>query len=171
MAVRSIRNILTPSFSPFPSPSRKNSRQLRKKKMMRQSTESLPHIPDLDVSPESDTSPNDGRLTPEGPTDNWAGKRDVPFEDPVSVYAFIKSNRDMSRMDSVPWEIDHHWEGDRHSSHTHSEVTVPSPASERSRSYSEGDAIGSHSNPIVPAPPMTLQQIVEETLEYKRQVT
>lgn len=69
------------------------------------------------------------------------------FEDPVSVYAFTRSDVDLKRMESVPWDMDHQWNGDEHS-HTHLEVRAVRKPGSRLRSRSEGEPASLHSIPL-----------------------
>lgn len=161
MAVRYVKEILTPSLSPFPSP---RSGRRKKKNKKQGSTASLPHIHIVDEG--TDPTGQSGE-TPSGPSGNGTADSIARFEDPVSVYAFIHSSKEIRRMESVPWDMYHHWEGDDHS-HTHLEAVQASPRVERSRSYSEGESAGFHSAPVLQ--PTLMQQIVEDS-EGKGQVT
>lgn len=152
MAVRYVKEILTPSLSPFPSP---RSGRRRKKNKKQGSTASLPHIHIVDEG--TDPTGQSGEI-PGDPSGNRTADTTARFEDPVSVYAFIHSSKEMRRMESVPWDMYHHWEGAEHS-HTHVE---------RSRSYSEGESVGIRSAPVLQ--PTLMQQIVEDS-EGKGQVT
>ena len=156
MAIRYIRDILTPSISPSPSPRHHRQPKKKKKRRGRGSTESLPHLQNWDEG-----------TTPVGPSGNGMHNSTAPFEDPVSVYAFTRSNRDIKRMESVPWDMHHRWEGDKHS-HAHLEAIEASTNTERSRSYSEGESAGPHSIPVMQS--MLMQQIAED-LEDKGRVT
>ena len=77
-----------------------------------------------------------------------AGESGVHFEDPVSMHAFIRSDRDVKRMESLPWDMHHHWNGDTHS-HTHQEAREVSGKQDRLRSYSEGESPKLHSIPVL----------------------
>ena len=76
----------------------------------------------------------------------------VRFEDPISIYAFTEGASERriqyGRMESVPWDIHHRWDGDRHN-HTHLKALEVSSKNERTRSYSEGDSASLHSISVV----------------------
>ena len=158
MAVHYIREILTPDSS---SPSI-TSRQKKgvKKKGDSESIESLPQ--ELDNQSERES----GGIRV-GPSGNGTRNIAAPFEDPVSVYAFIRSSGEMSRQESLPWDMAHRWNGDKHS-HAHLEAIEVGAETERVRSYSEGETASPHSIPVVKS--TLLQQIAEDS-EDKGQVT
>ena len=167
MAISCIRDLLAPSLPPSPSP--QSTRRLKKsKKRGKGSTSSLPPIQFLDSNAENS---GEGEAAPyEASSGNGTTDTTARFEDPVSVYAFIhsSSSRDMMRMESVPWDMHHHWDGDEEHSHTHCEAMEPSPRTERLRSYSEGESASLHSVPVVQ--PTLMHQILEDS-EDKHQVT
>ena len=74
----------------------------------------------------------------------------VHFEEPVSLYAFTRSRNDLLRLDSVPWDLDHHWSGDNHG-HTHQEVRQgevnTASVGRRVRSGSDGTQVVFYSIP------------------------
>jgi hypothetical protein len=159
LAVHYIRNILTPPLPPSPSPA--HSRRARRRGRGRVEKGSA------DSFPSHGSAWADEAEGQDGPLGNGILDRSVPFEDAVSVSAFMRTNKDLKRLESVPWDMYHCWDGDKHS-HTHLEAVEATTQAERSRSYSEGESAGLHSIPVLQ--PTLIQRIAEE-LEDKGQVT
>jgi hypothetical protein len=84
----------------------------------------------------------------DGELDDDIDKSGVHFEDPVSMHVFTRNSRDVKRLESLPWDMDHHWSGDTHS-HTHLEAREVNKSGDRLRSRSEGDSAELHSIPVV----------------------
>ena len=138
MAVYYIRNILTPP-SPRPSPSHLPQKH---------SSQQTPTSHDGNERGREDEEALNGESTDTAPIQSSGAH----FEDPVSVYAFTRSNKDLLRLDSVPWDMDHHWNGDEHC-HAHLAAREPDAAcmetGKRRRSYSEGAQVTFHSIPQI----------------------
>lgn len=120
MAVKYIRNILTPPPPPpLPHPHKKHS-SLRKV---------------------GDRAQNGEVIDDHGREDALGlSHSGVHYEDPVAVHTFTRGQRVVKRIDSVPWDMNHHWNGDDHG-HAHQEVGQVNTSAEgsgRGRSHSDG---------------------------------
>ena len=160
MAVRFIHDILTPPSPSSPSPS-----PLHHHHEQHTSQPSRHRRGVGDNGSHKETFPRGQGVEGGNESEVWSGRSGngtdnsrVPFEDPVSVYAFTRSNLDMKRMESVPWDVDHRWNGDGHN-HTHLEAREVSANTERLRSYSEGESASPHSIPVAQPPLQTVEDV------------
>ena len=139
MAICNIRDILTPP-TPTPSPlSHCHGNTQPRQGLVSGKTRNR-------RGREEDGEDQNGIIR-DGQLGNGADVSGAHFEDPVSLYAFTRSNMDTKRMESVPWDVDHHWNGDMHS-HTHLEAREVSASTGRARSYSEGESASLGSIPV-----------------------
>lgn len=144
MAVRSVRDILTPPLSPAHRPHTSHPSKNRR-------TVRLPWQQKRAAATTLESSED------EPSTEQWEGEIEggtvssgIHFEDPVSVYAFTQTSTQLRRMESVPWDVHHHWSGDEHS-HTHQEAReVTVEIGNRERSRSEGEPVDLHSISLLP---------------------
>lgn len=135
MAVHFIRDILTPpspAHTSRPSKSRRTVRLPWQRKRVAAT-----------ALQQSEDEPSTEQWERESAGD--AVSSGMHFEDPVSVYAFTQTTTQLRRMESVPWDVHHHWSGDQHS-HTHMEAREMNvETGTRVRSHSEGDPASLHS--------------------------